>query len=680
MANLTSIYSNYHSLLKMITSKKNIESAATIKQRLNHAHSIVHTYYKELPDYFVLRDGASIEGNFLVDTIFDKEESTHTTRLYDQLKQIVPLYKELENDLDNPFKLFVMGPGNYGKSTLINSLLGTKEKHAVENIQPMTWKIDLFEKNKQKDRVTVVFKNGKVADLTQEQAKNMIDMEEKKTVASKKMVNEQLKKLVSEKKLSPTEINELKIKMEREKVYHSSIVEARWGIEGAQLLNHFSIVDTPGLNQHNFSGEIKNSVQEYYHKSDGVIWLLDATAISAKNSDTLLRDLEESLANMGGSRATETMIAVLNRMDLISDAPGQKEKIISEAQKLFGKRFKKIIPYSAVQAYAAVSNGDRHLEIMSGREALLSEIEDTFYRNALTIQAKKKRANCLVYNSRASQQISEFNKQLHKDRKVLEQPFFHLKDVLDNRYSKVLSQFHEEISSYKKNVEKDLKKSITQDKAISGKDGKQSYMLNNMFKYTDLKKIISNYTEKATNIYYTESERCAREYNFTQYRHLERHREKKYAHLDLKDIEINTDLSFSLPSVGSYVATAAGIGLLLGPVGALAGAGIAAYFGNKEKQDMIDDFYIEFYNFVHKHISKYEELITEQRAHSEVQIFNEIIQSFQQVYNFDLEDIGGLFDAIGHVFDSGNKTIEDLHDSSAHLELTLSEVLVSGSF
>ena len=48
-------------------------------------------------------------------------------------------------ELENPFLLFIMGSGNYGKSTLINALL--QEKVIETSDIPNTWKLDLFIKS-----------------------------------------------------------------------------------------------------------------------------------------------------------------------------------------------------------------------------------------------------------------------------------------------------------------------------------------------------------------------------------------------------------------------------------------------------------------------------------------------------------------------------------------------------
>ena len=48
-------------------------------------------------------------------------------------------------ELENPFLLFIMGSGNYGKSTLINAIL--QEKVIETSDIPNTWKLDLFIKS-----------------------------------------------------------------------------------------------------------------------------------------------------------------------------------------------------------------------------------------------------------------------------------------------------------------------------------------------------------------------------------------------------------------------------------------------------------------------------------------------------------------------------------------------------
>ena len=68
----------------------------------------------------------------------NNESNNLVSYIEEELKENTKSIKELEN----PFLLFIMGCGNYGKSTLINAIL--QDKIIETSDIPNTWKLDLF--------------------------------------------------------------------------------------------------------------------------------------------------------------------------------------------------------------------------------------------------------------------------------------------------------------------------------------------------------------------------------------------------------------------------------------------------------------------------------------------------------------------------------------------------------
>ncbi|MGQ9531364.1 MAG: hypothetical protein ACUVTQ_00970 [Desulfotomaculales bacterium] len=66
----------------------------------------------------------------------------------------------LKQELREPFMLFVMGMGKYGKSTLVNVLLGGR--YADVDSLPKTWKIDVFTAHGLNGSATLRFRNGQI--------------------------------------------------------------------------------------------------------------------------------------------------------------------------------------------------------------------------------------------------------------------------------------------------------------------------------------------------------------------------------------------------------------------------------------------------------------------------------------------------------------------------------------
>ncbi len=69
---------------------------------------------------------------------------TKSSKLLEYIQSKLNESSESISQLKEPFLLFVMGSGNYGKSTLINALL--KRNIVISTDIPNTWKLDLFVK------------------------------------------------------------------------------------------------------------------------------------------------------------------------------------------------------------------------------------------------------------------------------------------------------------------------------------------------------------------------------------------------------------------------------------------------------------------------------------------------------------------------------------------------------
>ena len=107
--------------------------------------------YSELDKLMNIMNNLNKQLELVKKDINNKESKSQELVLYIQkeIKENIKSIKELEN----PFLLFVMGLGNYGKSTLINALL---QDEIIETSDiPNTWKLDLFIKSDiEKVRIT----------------------------------------------------------------------------------------------------------------------------------------------------------------------------------------------------------------------------------------------------------------------------------------------------------------------------------------------------------------------------------------------------------------------------------------------------------------------------------------------------------------------------------------------
>ena len=130
------------------------------------------------------------ELQFFKKYIYYEESESKKLILYieDEIKSNIKSIKELEN----PFLLFIMGSGNYGKSTLINVLL--EEKIIETSDIPNTWKLDLFIKS-ENEKIKIHYNDEREITKSLNSGKKLIKEEEYKFKLSKKEISKKYIKL-----------------------------------------------------------------------------------------------------------------------------------------------------------------------------------------------------------------------------------------------------------------------------------------------------------------------------------------------------------------------------------------------------------------------------------------------------------------------------------------------------
>ncbi len=293
--------------------------------------------------------------------------------------------KNMEESLYKPFLLFVVGMGKYGKSTLVNALLS--RELADVGVLPKTWKIDIFEKADQSSKdiiVEIVHKDSHHKIMAESEARVYLQNEEQKREETEadtlRIFN------ANESKFATLEEKEqYKAYLAKKSVYQSEVKEVIWRIPSQDtILDDFRIVDTPGLTQ-DLLGDTKQSINDYYFKADGIIWLLDATTISSKMTQELIRSV---ISKTGIEGTINNSIAVLNRIDQVYSQQGDEgvQEVLTQAQKIYGNIFKKIIPFSAKKAWLGVSTKDQNALDQSNLSSLLHYINSEFKSKAHMIQ------------------------------------------------------------------------------------------------------------------------------------------------------------------------------------------------------------------------------------------------------------------------------------------------------
>lgn len=470
------------------------------------------------------------------------------------------------NELEEPFLLSIIGPGKYGKSTLINALL--KSEQAKVNDLPKTWKIDIFYGSDKDDNIKVIKKDGSCIEKSRQEVNELLNKEEEKVKESERFITSEIKKL----KTTIEDRRELKDKLERLKVeslYKSDIIELQIPLPYNELLNHFRLVDTPGLNQ-TLLGDTKNRIDEYYGRANGVLWLLDATSIASGANAKILAEIQHSLDKVGGN--TDNIIGVLNKIDEIEDKNGVEKarQVYEEAQSIYGKYFTNIVPISAKKAYDGIITNNKELINQSNINELIKIIQFKFQQKAQEVIIDSTNNSLNIIIKECSELISTYKNELIskdeeriKKKKLVELETNKKRIEVKKQIDKI---FEEYVQGAKERVEYHAQ--LIMD--IESDEEKRTYIENNIIKSEELlEKLI--FFEKDIKISYKKMYNyLSQQSYFNESEDISISNLKEMSQSNIKFDEIKQeDYSFNLE--GTSLLSSIGIStisaLILGPIG-----------------------------------------------------------------------------------------------------------------
>ena len=346
------------------------------------------------------------------------------------------LLKSIE-ELKNPFLLFVIGSGKYGKTTLINSLI--KDNLLKVDDIPNTWKLDTLIKAK-KEKIDIIYKNNEVLNIDIEYGMNILKEEEMKYKKSKELIRNNFNIYKTSNKRSIGELKLHKQTLEDKYLYKSDIEEVKYYINKNGILENFIIVDTPGLNQ-NLKSNTNERMINYYNRADGVILLLDAKNIVAKSSEELIEVLRKEYII---DDKFDNIICVVNKIDVINK--NSREKILLKINELYKNKFKDIVLVSSKEALKGYINESNELIESSNIKSLLNSIDVNFKLQSEKIQIKAKYNVTKVTNNKINKLINNYKRELYKninkyeeERIILEEKLKNLKSDLEIKVDKYIS-------------------------------------------------------------------------------------------------------------------------------------------------------------------------------------------------------------------------------------------------
>ena len=357
-------------------------------------------------------------------------------------------------ELKERFMLFIIGSGNYGKSTIINALL--KEKIVETTDIPNTWKLDLFIKSNQEKMEITYDDNSKVAKSLKEGV-NLIKVEEEKYKLSKKKISNLLKEYKLTESKDINKLKKYKSNIENKYLYKSNILQVKYFINKDDILDDFIIVDTPGLNQ-TLLKNTEERIHKYYQKSDGIIWVIDAQNIVSKGSNDLLKEIKEIESIY---LFKKNIIGVVNKMDIISKDNSYIEKVKQKAKEIYNDKFEEIVFISAKYGIDGIINNDEDLINKSNIKQLYELIDKNFKIKSEEEQIKSKYQNINIMNDDILNILYEYKKVLYNDISKYNEALFELNYKI-NELNKFIETYLNKIKSKDYLTEIDNKELIIQ--------------------------------------------------------------------------------------------------------------------------------------------------------------------------------------------------------------------------
>ncbi|MDK2563853.1 dynamin family protein [Romboutsia sedimentorum] len=436
----------------------------------------------------------------------NNNRETKSSKLLDYIQNKLNESGESISQLKEPFLLFVMGSGNYGKSTLINALL--KRNIVISTDIPNTWKLDLFVK-KNNEKIEIIYSNNKKITKSLINGNKLLKNEEDKFKNSKIKVSQNVAKFKRENKLSINELKKYKQQQENENLYKSEIVKVRYNLKDGNMLDDFIIVDTPGLNQILLKDTLER-MKEYYTKADGVLWLVDACNIVSKESNKLIDEMNK-IDNLHNNK--KNIIAVVNKMDIISKADAANiAKVKGKANEIYIDKFDDVVYISAKEAVDGILNNDCDLIQKSNIDSLYKSIDVNFTKISKIKQIDSKYKNIFIMRDNIIKEVYDYKRELYKDISNYNEIEFESKKKSKEIYIQVLN-YIEDIKSnntYNDTDLNDLKTDIEKLQIKCNLDLEKLYEV--LYEKANINKSID--IEKLnTNVYFARSKNLILEYN-----------------------------------------------------------------------------------------------------------------------------------------------------------------------
>lgn len=552
----------------------------------------------------------------LADTNYAGSRSAQTAK---ELEALAGSLSQLSTDLERPFLLFVVGMGKFGKSTLINALLG--QRVAAMDALPKTWKIDVFTSTLPEDIAEIRTYDGRVERMPVPDAMNLIADEERRREASEEKVWELFQEQARELS-SVTERELLRQELELLHLYRSPIVEVKWPVRAGAITSYFDVVDTPGLWQERpgrerladrpnngstpspgagasadsqpFSLVSSEDLRSYYLQADGVLWMLDATKLAAGKPQELMSDLNAALSRVGG--VTQNAVAVLNRIDLVRRNGGDEAvmRVIDQARRLLADTFQHIVPVSAREALEAREAGDEQQLERSGLPELLAIIDQRFRISGADVRWWSKSEGRHQYLQEVRAVSIRYRQELSDAERVLQEKDAAAKRHMQSLEKRAHQSLSEVLSEYKVAVRSRIQLKATYVLKMD-ESSRHEYLEEKIFQVHDLKTGLEKLQIALQKEYGEAFARLVPQQQFTAFRYVappplllslagaSPNEDLSSIYVTTEDLELPSDLAITgvISVLGASILGP--VGLVLGPL--LSGT-VQDYFASRHERKL----------------------------------------------------------------------------------------------
>lgn len=256
--------------------------------------------------------------------------------LGDRLCHLLRGLRDIRARRDEPFELFILGEGKFGKSTLVNALLGFPI--APTDYLPKTWCFNRYVAMPDPPAHVRIFVSD---ELLASQRCDHLEATLGKSVGTYRGLTEYHVDPVAAGQIAASEELRVVGTINRADAYWSPILEMEWPVPASRaILPGIRIVDTMGINQIAAPRAHLHHLKWQYERADAVLWLVTADRIGSGETREQIREAR---------RYSKVVYLLITRWDKVAN----KAAALDRAMAHYGDLCTAVIPVSALAALAA---------------------------------------------------------------------------------------------------------------------------------------------------------------------------------------------------------------------------------------------------------------------------------------------------------------------------------------